>query len=180
MIEGFSLSSGRRLLLPEGSQKCLLVVNGMGGMAGSDAFSTGPGPSWLQDCILSGRSQPQWHLLSQESGAWVLSSGKKQTWDSDLVLIARGGAGVQLQRGCWGVRGKLGCEQKNETRLREGWRRRERDRWSPSVAELCRGGFVQKLNPPQVCTVLYTIEIIYSSHLLSSDCAKRVLSSLFY
>lgn len=88
--------------------------------------------------------------------------------------------GSNCRKDAGGVRGKLGCEQKNETRLREGWRRKERDRWSPSMVKLCRGGFVQKLNPPQVCTVLYTIEIIYSSHLLSSDCAKWVLSSLFY
>lgn len=60
---------------------------------------------------------------------------------------------------------------------------RERDRHSPSLVELCRGGCVQKPtvnHRPKVCTVLYTLEIIAASHLLSSYSAKQILSSLFY
>lgn len=62
-------------------------------------------------------------------------------------------------------------------RVREAGEQRGRGkggRWSPSLAELCGGGFAQEaeLNPLLLCTVLYTTEIISASHLLSSSSAK--------
>lgn len=51
----------------------------------------------------------------------------------------------------------------------------EGDRQQPSLGELYRGRFVQRLNlnPPQACTVFYAIEIISAFHLLNSDSAKQ-------
>lgn len=67
------------------------------------------------------------------------------------------------------------CEQKRETRPRDSWKG-EGDIQQPSLGELYRGRFVQRLNlnPPQVCTVFYAIEIISAFHLLSSDSAKQI------
>lgn len=75
----FSFSFGRRLLLQEGSQICLVIGewHGVRGTAGS-AASCRPRatvPFWLQDCVLSGGSQPQLHLPSQKSWTWGLLQG---------------------------------------------------------------------------------------------------------
>lgn len=72
----------------------------------------------------------------------------------------------------------LNGKQESEIRPRESWRR-EGDRQSPSLVELCRDGFVQKaeLNPSQVCTVLL---LYYRNHFCISFAQQQLWKADFY